>query len=189
MHNLDVARQLAKCLRITPPPGSDMNAWAPTMTCRDTSMAENVQWALKNEGRRGRVFVFAHLGHVMAGKSDGRRTAMVLEKSAMMGLPLRREYGDGYYVIGIVCATTSDGLLPAKPLEEGSIESTLAGVGLPLMFVDIRMARQNKEAITWLSTTRSIDANVSAQGLTTLSTAVDAFVFVNTLTPAVLPSP
>jgi erythromycin esterase len=34
-------------------------------------------------------------------------------------------------------------------------------------------------------TRRSIGANVSSQGLITLSTAVDAFVFVNTLTPAV----
>jgi erythromycin esterase-like protein len=98
LHNLDVARQVAKCLRITPPPGADMNAWAPTMTCRDTSMAENVQWALKNEGRQGRLLVFAHLGHVMAAKGDGRRTAMVREKSSMMGLPLRRAYGNDLYI-------------------------------------------------------------------------------------------
>jgi hypothetical protein len=51
------------------------------------------------------------------------------------------------------------------------------------MFLDVRMARQNKEAL-WLSTRRSINANVSAQGLITLSTAMDAFLFVNTLTPA-----
>ena len=79
------------------------------------------------------------------------------------------------------------GLLTAKPLEEGSIESTLAGVGLPLMFLDVRMARQN-ETLTWLSTRRSMDANVSSQTLITLSSAVDAFVFVNTLTPAIVSS-
>jgi len=53
------------------------------------------------------------------------------------------------------------------------------------MFLDVRMARQNKEALTWLSTRRSYDANVSAQILITLSTGVDAFLFVNTLTPAI----
>jgi erythromycin esterase-like protein len=74
---------------------------------------------------------------------------------------------------------------PMHGAHEGSIESTLAGVGLPLMFLDVRMARQNKEALTWLSTRRSYDANVSAQILITLSTGVDAFLFVNTLTPAI----
>jgi erythromycin esterase len=151
-------------------------------------MAENVQWALKNEGGQGRLLVFAHLGHVMAAKEDGRRMATVREKPSMMGLPLRRAYGNDLYIIGMVCATTSGGLDAAKPLEEGSIESTLAGVGLPLMFLDIRMARQNQEALSWLSTTRSVDANVSAQGLITLSTALDAFVFANALTPAIPPS-
>jgi erythromycin esterase len=148
-------------------------------------MAQNVQWAFENEGRQGRLLVFAHDGHVMSAKEDGRRLANVREKPSMMGLHLRRVYGKDLYIIMLVCATTSGELLTAKPLEEGSIESTLAGVGLPLMFLDVRMARQNKEALTWLSTRRSYDANVSSQTLITLSTAVDAFLFVNTLTPAI----
>ena len=110
--------------------------------------------------------------------------ANVRDKPPMMGFHLRRAYGRDLYIITLVCATTSGGLLTAKPLEEGSIESTLAGVGLPLMFLDVRMARQNKDALTWLSTRRSVNANVSSQTLITLSTAVDAFLFVNTLTPA-----
>jgi len=185
VHNLDAARQLAKCLAITPPPGAAMSLWVRTMTCRDSAMAENVQWALKNEGRQGRLLVFGHDGHVMSTKEAGRRVANMKEKPLMMGLPLRREYGKDLYIIAMVCATTSGGLITSKPLEEGSVESTLTGVGLPLMFLDVRMARQNQDALTWLSTRRSIDANVSSQGLITLSTAVDAFVFVNTLTPSV----
>jgi hypothetical protein len=47
------------------------------------------------------------------------------------------------------------------------------------------MARRNKEALPWLSAQRSYDANVSAQTLITLSTAVDGFVFVKTFTPAI----
>jgi erythromycin esterase len=151
-------------------------------------MAENVQWAFENEGRQGRLLVFAHNGHVMSAKEDGRRMATVREKPSMMGLHLRRAYGKDLYIILLVCATTSGGLLTAKPLEEGSIESALAGVGLPLMFLDVRAARQNKEALAWLSTRRSMNANVSSQTLITLSTAVDGFSFVNTLTPAILSS-
>jgi erythromycin esterase len=184
LHNLDVARQLAKCLRVTPPVGVDMNLWVRATDCRDSAMAENVQWALKNEDRQGRLLVFAHNGHVMAAKEDGRRMAKVHEKPSMMGLHLRSVYGNDLYIMFVLCATTSGGLT-SKPLEEVSIESTLAGVGLPLMFLDVRAARQNKEALTWLTTMRSFGANVSAQGLITLETAVDGLVFVNTLTPAI----
>jgi erythromycin esterase len=185
VHNLDAARQLAKCLAITPPPGAGMSPWVRTMTCRDSAMAENVEWALKNEGRQGRLLVFGHDGHVMSTREDGRRMANIKEKPLSMGLPLRREYGKDLYIIAMVCATTSGDIITSKPLEAGSIESTLASVGMPLMFLDARMARQNQDALPWLSTRRSIDANVSAQFLITLTTAVDAFVFVNVLTPAV----
>jgi erythromycin esterase len=188
LHNLDAARQLAKCLPITPPPKADANLWARATACRDAEMAKNVQWALENEGHHGRLLVFAHNGHVMGAKEDGRRMANVREKPSLMGLHLRRAYGNDLYIIALVCATTSGGLLPAKSLEESSIESTLSGVGLPSMFLDVRMARENKSALAWLSTRRSFNANVSSQGLISLSTAVDGFVFVNTLTPAMLSS-
>ena len=188
LHNLDVARQLAKCLPLTPSGKVNASVWIPAVTCRDYGMAQNVQWAFENEGRQGRLLVFAHNGHVMSAKEDSRRLANVREKPSMMGLHLRRAYGKDLYIMMLVCATTSGGLLTAKPLEEGSIESTLAGVGLPLMFLDVRMARKNKEALTWLSTRRSYNANVSSQTLITLSTAVDAFLFVNTLTPAIVSS-
>jgi erythromycin esterase len=86
-HNLEVMRQLAKCLAITPPPGAGISSWVGAMTCRDSAMARNVQWALKNEGRRGRLLVFAHDGHVMSTKEDGGRMANVREKPLFMGLP------------------------------------------------------------------------------------------------------
>jgi Erythromycin esterase len=125
-------------------------------------------------------------GHVMNTKDDGRRWAKAesRERPPMMGLHLRRVYGKDLYIIAMSSATTSGGL-PSKPLEEDSVESTLVGVGLPLMFLDVRTGRQDKEALTWLSTQRSLNANVSTQSLITPSTAVDAFLFINTLTPAI----
>jgi len=183
-HNIQVAHQLAKCLPLTPPANADISLWPKVLTCRDSAMAANVQWALENEGRDGRLFVFAHNGHVMSAKEDGRRMAKVREKPSMMGLYLRRAYGQDLYIIAMVCATTSKGLIAATPLEDGSIESTLSAVGRPLMFLDVRMARQNADEHTWLSVPRSMNANVSAQTLITLSSAVDAFVFKDTLTPA-----
>jgi erythromycin esterase len=185
LHNLDAARQLAKCLPLTPPNSTDKNGWAVTMTCRDSAMAENVQWVLRNEGRQGRLLVFAHNSHVMNWKEEGRRWATARERPTMMGLHLRRMYGKNLYIIAISCATTSGTLLGAKPMEEDSIDSTLAGVGLPLMFLDTRMARQNKEALAWLTTQRSFNSHLQTQSLITPAAAVDAFFFVKTLTPAI----
>jgi hypothetical protein len=54
------------------------------------------------------------------------------------------------------------------------------------MFLDVRKAQQDEDVLTWLSSPLSLNANVSAQALITPSTAVDAFLFVNTLTPAML---
>jgi erythromycin esterase len=159
LHNLDVARQLAKCLPLTPPASADMSAWVPPIKCRDSAMAENVRWALENEGRQGRLLVFAHNAHVMNWKSDGRRWANVLEKPSMMGSHLRRVYGKDLYIIAMSCATTSGGFRTATPMKEDS---------------------------TWLTTRRSLNANVDAQSLITPSTAMDAFFFVNTLTPEIL---
>src|SRR6185295_3834570 len=76
-HSLDDARRLSKCLQITPPPKADANLWARATDCRDAGMAENVQWAFRNEGRGGGLFLFAHDGHVMGAKEDGRRMAKV----------------------------------------------------------------------------------------------------------------
>jgi erythromycin esterase-like protein len=184
LHNLDAARQLAKCLPITPPQNADMNLWARASACRELAMAENVQWALKNEGRQGRVLVFAAGSHVMGAKEDGRRMANVLEKPPMMGFNLRRIYGKDLYIVLMVSANSAGFQVPTKLLEEGSIESTLAGVGLPLMFLDVRPAQQDKKALEWLSTPRSVMANISSQALIPLLNAVDAFVFADALTPA-----
>jgi erythromycin esterase len=184
LHNLDAARQLAKCLPITPLATAGMDLWARASACREISMAENVQWALKNEGRQGRILVFAAGSHVMGAKEDGRRMANVQEKPPMMGFNLRRKYGNDLYIILMVTSNISGFQVPTKTLEEGSIESTLARVGLPLMFLDVRTAQQDKGALVWLSIPRSLMANISSQALIPLSSAVDAFVFADTLTPA-----
>lgn len=186
LHNLEVARQLAFLLPLTPPRSAGMSAWVPTVTYKDSAMAENVEWALKNEGPGGRLLVFAHDGHVMNANEDGRRWAKVRDKPFMMGSHLRRAYGNELYIIAMLSATTSGGFRAAKPMEEGSIEKNLAGIGLPLMFLDVRMARHDKGAQMWLTQRQAMDANVDAQTVITPSSAVDAFLFVHTLTPAIV---
>jgi len=185
LHNLEAARQLAKCLPLTPPPSAGAAAWVAAFECRDSAMAKNVQWSLEQEGRRGRLFVFAHNGHVMSWKEEGPRWAGAPSRPAMMGLHLRHLYGKDLYVIATSSSTTSGNFPPAKPIEADSVDRALTDVDLPLMFIDLRNARQNREALRWVSTQRSLNANVYIDFRLTPSTAVDAFAFVKSLTPAI----
>lgn len=184
LHNLDVARELAQYFRVTTPRSNqDIHEAGPAIAARDYAMAENVRWAVDSEGPGGRVIVFAHNNHVMNWKEDGGYWAGMREKPLMMGSHLRRAYGKDLLIIVTSSLTASAGLPRPEPIED-SIDNTLARVGLPQMFLDLRMARQNQAALAWLSTQRSLHANVSSHVLITPSTAVDAFVFLSGLTPA-----
>ena len=79
--------------------------------------------------------------------------------------------------------TAAGGLPSPEPIED-SIDNTLAQAGMPKMFVDLRMARQDPAALAWLSRQRYLHANISTHVVVTPLTAVDAFVFLRELTPA-----
>jgi erythromycin esterase len=183
LHNLEVARQLAKCFHVTTPLSfKDMKHAASVMACRGEAMAENVRWVVENEGPKGRVLVFASSAHVINGRHDGRRWAAVPEKPLAMGAHLRRAFGERLLIIAMSSVIVSAGFPTPHPIE-GAIDDTLARVGLPKMFLDLRMARQDPAVLAWLSRPRPF-RDPSSHGLITPSTAVDAFVFIDRLTRA-----
>lgn len=184
LHNLAVARQLARYFHVTTPrTNEDMREAGPAIAARDYAMAENVRWAVDNEGAGGRVIVFAHNNHVMNWKEDGGYWAGMREKPLMMGANLRRAYGKDLLIIAASSLSAAAGLPSPEPLED-SIDDTLARVGMPRMLLDLRTARQDPAALAWLSRQRSLHANISSHVLITPATAVDAFVFTRELTPA-----
>jgi len=52
-------------------------------------MAENVKWALDNEGPQGRLLVLAHDAHVINATFDGQQMAKARKKPAAMVLDVR----------------------------------------------------------------------------------------------------
>jgi erythromycin esterase len=183
LHNLEAARQLAKCFHVTTPLSfKDMKDAAPVMACRGQAMAENVRWVVENEGPKGRVLVFASNAHVINGRHDGRRWAAVPEKPLAMGAHLRRAFGKRLLIIAMSSVTVSAGFPTPHPIE-GAIDDTLAHVGLPKMFLDLRTARQDPAVLAWLSRQRPF-RDPSSHGLITPATAVDVFVFIDRLTLA-----
>jgi erythromycin esterase len=182
LHNLDVVGQLAKHFHVTVPSAAMRDA-GPAIMARDRAMAENVQWALENEGPGGRILVFAHNNHVMNWTEDGGIWAGVREKPLMMGALLRRAYGTDLVIIATSSAGASAGLPRPEPIQD-SIDSALARVGHATMVLDLRPARRSAAVFAWLSRQRPIHANISTHDLITPSTAADAFFFVEGLTPA-----
>lgn len=182
-HNLEATRQLAKCFHVTTPLSfKDMKEGARVMACRGQAMAENVRWVVENEGPKGRVLVFAHNSHVISGRHDGTRWVAVSEKPLTMGAHLRRAFGKRLLIIATSSVAAAEGFPKARPIE-GSIDDELALVGLPRMFLDLRMARQDPAALAWLSQPRPLRELRSHSSITP-STAVDVFVFIDRLTLA-----
>jgi erythromycin esterase len=183
LHNLDVARQLAGYLQLVDRlPGTTMRYIGPVMQARDYAMAQNVRWVLENEGPQGRVLVYAHDGHVMNMRADGGIWAAIRQKPLMMGAYLRHMYGQDLFIMATSSATASVQLPPLKPARD-SIDSALAQVGLPAMILDIRAARQNSDAFAWVSRPRPLQLNLATHVVIVPLAAVDAFFFVNRLTP------
>lgn len=183
VHDIAVARQLARCLPVTPGGQVKASAWIPAVLCRDGAMAENVKWALDNEGSRGRLLVFGANEHVMSWSQDGRRLADASEKPAMMGAHLRRFYGEDLYVIASTFATASPEL--GTPIaSERSLDRELAPLHQPHLFLDLRSARNDRDVLSRLSVPQGLGPNLAAEIRLTPATAFDALFFTERLTPA-----
>ena len=119
LRNIAVARQLARMLAVSPPPAKSPamppDAFRATAV-RDSSMAENVRWALEREGPDGRVLVYAHDAHVMNSTLTGGPWSVFREPPAMMGKSLRSALGDELVIIGSAIGATSGGLPPVYTL-------------------------------------------------------------------------
>lgn len=100
---------------------------------RDSVMAENSRWVLRQQGVGGRAIVFAHNGHVwdvpMAFPAMG--PAMT-----MMGTRLRRALGPDLRVIGMAAATFEG--MGTVLADMSSLESTLARAAAPNYALDLR---------------------------------------------------
>jgi len=115
-------------------------------------------------------------------KEESNRMAKVRDKPFAMGFHLRRAFGKRLFIIAISSASTSGGLPTPHPAEDG-IDDALARVGMPRMLLDLRMARQDPAALAWLSRKHPMMGETNS--LITPSTAADAFVYVDKLTPAI----
>lgn len=109
---------------------------------RDRAMAENVKWILEQEPAGSRMMLWAHNGHVAAAAPlDG-------SDHLPMGGHLREFFRDRLVSCGFVfreggfravdMAANRMSTFTAGPPPGGSLDATLASVGIPLFAVDLR---------------------------------------------------
>lgn len=102
------------------------------MDQRDAMSAQNLQWALRQEGRQGRVLLFAHDVHISTVKGTCKR------HFASLGQNLRHDLAGDMVTVAAVA--------PPDPKEAGDRACSLADVmaeplsklGLPLFGLDLR---------------------------------------------------
>ncbi len=130
---------------------------------RDAAMAENLLWALDREGPNGRMVLWAHNGHIS-------RTSSYPGVVRFMGGHLDQALGDKMLAVGLVfnrgtfqamdfTRPKSDGggdrnptlqACAVGPADGDSLEGTLARVGPPLFFLDLRSAPSWGPVHRWL---------------------------------------
>ena len=186
-HNLEVARQLRDFLRLQTALEGTSTAIHPLDyrldNAREAAMAANVLWALREEGPHGRLLVFAHDAHVMNGRTRGGMWRVYKEPPVMMGARLRARLGARLVIIGTLAAHNGPGL-PSGRATPGSVEAALGSLGLPLLALDLRKARENSGANAWLHERRPIRMNFDTQLDVVPARAFDIIIFIDRVTPA-----
>lgn len=114
-----VARQADRMFRVAPagdpngPPPRD--AWR-MVNARDAAMAENVLWALEQEGPNGRVLLVAHNLHVQGAPATGGPWAAFERVPTSMGQHLRAALGNDLVIIGMGDASDAERLAAGTSL-------------------------------------------------------------------------
>jgi erythromycin esterase len=183
-----VAQQVTRLLQAVPDDiagGIPPSAWEGVET-RDAGMADNVRWIVSREGRTGRVLIFAHNAHIMNAQWRGMGVWSVFAQAPNgLGVHLRSTFGSDLVIIGTSSAANGNGL-PAAKLDSSSLDASLARMGRPRFLLDLRAARNNRQAKEWLADTRLLRANFDTYYHVRPSSAFDVLVFIDTLTPAVV---
>jgi erythromycin esterase len=184
--NAMTARQAHRQYRVRPtePPGGGFprSAWRASSQ-RGAALADNVRWVLEREGPAGRVLVFAHNAHIKNARTEGGIWSNFEQPPTVMGQHLRSALGADLVIIGTSSAQNGAGL-PAAPLEPDSLDAALARVGLSRFILDLRASRADRAVAAWLAERRALRANFTTSLTLSPSTAFDALLFIETLTPA-----
>jgi erythromycin esterase len=176
-----VAQQSHRVFRVLPaaaPGVISPEVWQ-AMSARDVAMAENVRWALGQEGPAGRMLLFAHNSHVKNAPTRGGIWSGLSRSPAAMGSYLKSSLGESVLTIGSASHEKS-----ARVPVENSFDEALATVGLSQFILDLRAARTDPAATAWLREDRNVRTNGDTFLTLKPGLAFDAVLYWDKLTPS-----
>ncbi len=145
---------------------------------RDRMMADNVEWVLAREGRRGRVLVFAANGHITASPMDATVFRDVPNVPPVMGIWLRQRLGGKYRAVLSTTAFGED----ANNTRIGSIDRAFVSAGKGRSIANIRAAPSGN----WWAQRQTISHGKGRIDLIVPRTAADGILFFDDVTLAPL---
>ena len=182
--NAVVARQADQVFRVSPTvarPGQiPPDAWK-AMTARDAAMAENVQWALAQEGPVGRMLVFAHNAHIKNASTQGGVWDVFKHPPNALGQYLRESLSHKLVIIGATADYTSSRSPQSAKVTE-SLDDALAEVGSAPFLIDLRNTSMPTSAANWLMAPKALTANGGSFLLLSPRPSFDVMVFMGKLT-------
>ncbi len=189
--NAIVGREADQVFRVSPAdvrPGQiPPEAWR-AMEARDAAMADNVLWALDQEGPSGRLLFIAHNAHVKSAPTRGGVWDAFEHPPNAVGEYLRESLGQDFFIIGMSAGhTMRSSPTVHEPIE--SLDDALGAVGTAPFLLDLRAAAPSSPAGKWLTATKTLIANMDSFFVLSPRQSFDAVFYVEQLTPRRAPDP
>jgi erythromycin esterase len=118
---------------------------------REIGMADNLQWVQQRESSRGKVFFFAHDGHVQSGIQTFLRPQP--DAARLAGNHLRSMLGRDMVVVGTYFGHGEGFPAERKPLppDAAGIDGMLSSLSIPIFMTDLRELPSSRPASTLTS--------------------------------------
>jgi erythromycin esterase len=164
-----------------PKPRGNPDFWR-LLQMRESIMADNLLWALEQEGPRGRILLLAHNAHVFAEPALATLHPPLAQQPLTLGQRLRDALGDAYVVIGTEARALGYYVNEQGAPDSASFGAVLRQVGLSWFIVDLRTAKSEPSLTAWLRQPRSIRFQWGYQRIRP-SVAADLVIYADSLSP------
>jgi erythromycin esterase len=166
---------------LRPSPAESPDRWR-LLQMRDSIMADNLLWALEQEGPGGRVLLLAHNAHVFA--DSGRKTIgpALAREPRVLGQRLRAALGDAYVVIGTEARVLGYYVEEQDPPDSTSLGVDLGRVGPRWLGLNLRAARGDPATVDWVEQPRAVRFKWGYQWIRP-AVAADFLIYADSLSP------
>jgi erythromycin esterase-like protein len=149
---------------------------------RDSLMAENVLWVLRQLPQGGRVLILAHNAHVFADTGSVTLGPPRLRAPTLLGKRLRAALGGRYLAIGTDARALGYYVEEQDPINRESLGSALGELGHSWLLLDLGAAAKEPAVEAWLHESRLVRFQWGYQRIRP-AIAADVLIYADSLSP------